>query len=75
GASDLLIVIAAVVIGGTRLFGGSGSVIGALVGSLIMGMLTNGLILMGLDSNQQMVAQGVLLLIAISLTLREPKGA
>lgn len=75
GASDLLIVIAAVVIGGTRLFGGAGSVIGALVGSLIMGMLTNGLILMGLDSNQQMVAQGVLLLIAISLTLREPKGA
>lgn len=75
GASDLLIVIAAVVIGGTRLFGGAGSVVGALVGSLIMGMLTNGLILMGLDSNQQMVAQGVLLLIAISLTLREPKGA
>ncbi|HWV85474.1 MAG TPA: ABC transporter permease [Capillimicrobium sp.] len=75
GVSDLLIVIAAVVIGGTRLFGGAGSVVGALVGSLIMGMLTNGLILMGLDSNQQMVAQGVLLLIAISLTLREPKGA
>jgi ribose transport system permease protein len=73
GESDLLIVIAAVVIGGTRLFGGAGSVIGALVGSLIMGMLTNGLILMGLDSNQQMVAQGVLLLIAISLTLREPR--
>jgi ribose transport system permease protein len=40
-----------------------------------MGMLTNGLILMGLDSNQQMVAQGLLLLVAISLTLREPKGA
>jgi ribose transport system permease protein len=75
GDSDLLIVIAAVVIGGTRLFGGAGSVVGALVGSLIMGMLTNGLILMGLDSNQQMVAQGLLLLIAISLTLREPRGA
>jgi ribose transport system permease protein len=74
GTSDLLIAIAAVVIGGTRLFGGSGSVIGALAGSLIMGMLTNGLILMGLDSNQQMVAQGVLLLLAMSLTLREPKG-
>ena len=39
--------IAAVVIGGTRLFGGEGSVVGALVGSLIMGMLTNGLILCG----------------------------
>jgi ribose transport system permease protein len=45
GEQDLLTVIAAVVIGGTRLFGGEGSVIGALVGSLLMGMLTNGLIL------------------------------
>jgi ribose transport system permease protein len=74
GAQDLLTVIAAVVIGGTRLFGGEGSVIGALVGSLIMGMLTNGLILSGLSSSEQLTAQGVLLLLAISLTLREPRG-
>jgi ribose transport system permease protein len=74
GSSDLLTVIAAVVIGGTRLFGGSGSVVGALVGSLIMGMLNNGLILMGLSSSEQLIAQGILLLLAISLTLREPKG-
>jgi ribose transport system permease protein len=74
GEQDLLTVIAAVVIGGTRLFGGQGSVIGALVGSLIMGMLTNGLILSGLSSSEQMISQGIVLLIAISLTLREPKG-
>jgi ribose transport system permease protein len=74
GSSDLLLVIAAVVIGGTRLFGGSGSVIGALVGSLIMGVLNNGLILAGLSSSEQLIAQGVLLLLAISLTLREPKA-
>jgi len=74
GSSDLLLVIAAVVIGGTRLFGGSGTVVGALVGSLIMGMLNNGLILMGLSSSEQLIAQGVLLLLAISLTLREPKA-
>ena len=73
GEQDLLTVIAAVVIGGTRLFGGEGSVIGALVGSLIMGMLTNGMILSGLSSSAQMVWQGVLLLLAISLTLREPR--
>ena len=72
GESDLLTVIAAVVIGGTRLFGGQGSVIGALLGSLIMGMLTNGLILWGLSASEQLIAQGVLLLAAISLTLREP---
>lgn len=74
GSSDLLLVIAAVVIGGTRLFGGSGSVVGALVGSLIMGMLNNGLILSGLSASNQLIAQGVLLLLAISLTLRERKG-
>ena len=75
GESDLLPVIAAVVIGGTRLFGGAGSVVGALIGSLIMGMLNNGLILMGLSASGQMIAQGVILLVAISLTLREPRGS
>jgi ribose transport system permease protein len=74
GQQDLLTVIAAVVIGGTRLFGGEGSVIGALVGSLIMGMLTNGLILSGLSASQQMISLGAVLLLAISLTLREPRA-
>ena len=73
GEHDLLTVLAAVVIGGTRLFGGVGSVVGALVGSLIMGVLTNGLILWGLSSSEQMMAQGIILLAAISLTLREPR--
>jgi ribose transport system permease protein len=45
GEQDLLTVIAAVVIGGTRLFGGEGDVVGALFGSVLTGMLTNGLIL------------------------------
>jgi ribose transport system permease protein len=74
GEQELFVVIGAGVIGGTRLFGGQGSVIGALLGSLILGTLTNGLILWGLSSSEQMIAQGVLLLIAISLTLREPRG-
>jgi ribose transport system permease protein len=74
GEQDLLVVIAAVVIGGTRLFGGQGSVIGALLGSLMLGTLTNGLILWGFSSSEQLIAQGALLLIAISLTLREPRG-
>ena len=74
GSSDLLLVIASVVIGGTRLYGGSGTVIGALVGSLIMGLLNNGLILSGLSASNQLIAQGALLLLAISLTLREPRA-
>jgi ribose transport system permease protein len=75
GEQDLLTVLAAVVIGGTRIFGGEGSVIGALVGSLIMGMLTNGMVLWGLSPSEQMISRGILLLLAISLTLREPKAA
>jgi ribose transport system permease protein len=74
GQQDLVVVIAAVVIGGTRLFGGEGNVIGALLGSLILGTLTNGLILSGYSSSEQMMAEAVLLLVAISLTLRGPKG-
>jgi ribose transport system permease protein len=74
GEQDLLTVIAAVIIGGTRLFGGEGSVVGALVGSLLLGVLTNGLILWGLSPSEQLVSKGVLLLLAISLTMRQPKG-
>ena len=73
GEGDLLTVIAAVVIGGTRLFGGRGSVIGALFGSLIMGMLNNGLILMGLDVSDQMIARGAIIILAVALSLREPR--
>jgi ribose transport system permease protein len=71
GETDLLTVIAAVVIGGTSLFGGRGSITGAIVGSLLMGTLNNGLILMGLDVPQQMMARGVIILTAVSLSLRE----
>ncbi len=73
GSTDLLTVIAAVVLGGTSLFGGKGSVIGALVGSVILSMLNNGLILAGLTVSEQLIARGALLLLAISLTLRERK--
>ena len=50
GESDLMTVIAAVIVGGTALNGGRGTIPGALVGSLMMGMLSNGLILMGYPS-------------------------
>jgi ribose transport system permease protein len=61
-----------VIVGGTRLNGGSGSMVGALIGSLLMGMLNNGLILMGFEPSDQMVARGLIILIAVALTLREP---
>jgi ribose transport system permease protein len=71
GEADLLTVIAAVVIGGTSLFGGKGSVVGAVIGSLIMGIINNGLILMGLSVAQQMIFQGIIIILAVSLTSRE----
>jgi ribose transport system permease protein len=72
GEGDLLTVIAAVIVGGTRLNGGSGSMVGALIGSLLMGMLNNGLILTGFEPSDQMIARGLIILIAVALTLREP---
>jgi ribose transport system permease protein len=72
GESDLLTVIAAVIVGGTRLTGGVGSILGALIGSWLMGMLNNGLILMGYQPSDQMIARGAIILIAVALTLREP---
>ena len=71
GETDLLTVIAAVIVGGTRLSGGMGTALGALVGSLLMGMLNNGLILMGLDVSGQMMVRGLIILAANALTLRE----
>lgn len=74
GSTDQLTVIAAAVIGGTRLFGGKGSIIGAFIGSLIFGMLSNGLILAGFSDAQQQIARGAIILIAVALTLREAKS-
>ncbi|MEM9577674.1 MAG: ABC transporter permease [Pseudomonadota bacterium] len=71
GESDLMTVIAAVIVGGTALNGGKGSVIGALLGSLMMGMLNNGLILMGLQVSDQMIVRGLIILLAVAISLRE----
>lgn len=70
GETDLMIVIAAVIVGGTALNGGRGSIIGAFIGALLMGMLNNGLILMGLAVSDQMIVRGVIILAAVALSLR-----
>jgi ribose transport system permease protein len=74
GETDLLTVIAATVIGGTSMFGGRGSIIGALVGSLLMGVLNNGLLLMGLSVSEQLIARGVIIIAAVALSLREARS-
>lgn len=74
GESDLMTVIAAAIVGGTSLFGGKGTVVGALIGSLLMSMINNGLILAGLNVSQQMIVRGMIILIAVSLSLRGKKN-
>ncbi|NKQ35471.1 MAG: ABC transporter permease [Chloroflexi bacterium] len=61
--------IAAPVLGGVSLFGGVGSVTGALVGAFILGVLANGLNLMGVPSFYQQVIKGVVLILAVMLDL------
>ncbi|MEE9200334.1 MAG: ABC transporter permease [Candidatus Brocadiales bacterium] len=60
-----LVSIAAVVLGGTSLFGGRGSVIGTIYGALFMGVLENGLLLKGISTFYQWVIKGIVILIAV----------
>ncbi|MDO4632721.1 MAG: ribose ABC transporter permease [Eubacteriales bacterium] len=57
--------IAAVVVGGTSMSGGSGRIGGTLIGVLIIGVLNNGLNLMGVDSNWQYIVKGMVILLAV----------
>lgn len=68
GDGDEMSVIAAVVLGGTAMSGGTGSVIGALVGSILMGVINNGLILGGLTSAQQTIVRGLIIVAAVALS-------
>jgi len=71
GTGDELSVIAAVILGGTSLFGGAGSVVGALFGSLLIGLINNGLILAGLDNSQQQIIRGLIIIVAVALARKK----
>ncbi|MCW2612572.1 MAG: ribose transport system permease protein [Actinomycetota bacterium] len=71
GAGDELSAIAAVILGGTSLFGGSGSVVGTMFGALLIGLINNGLILAGLDTSQQQVVRGGIIILAVALARRK----
>lgn len=68
GDGDEMSVIAAVVLGGTSMSGGTGSVIGALFGSILMGMINNALILANLSSAQQTVVKGAIIVLAVAIS-------
>lgn len=65
GDGNELDAITAVVIGGASLSGGSGSIIGTVVGMLIIGVMTNGLDLLNVSSYYQQVIKGIIILIAV----------
>ncbi len=67
GVAYELEAIAAVVIGGTSLMGGKGSIVGTVVGTLIMGVLTNLFRLRGVDTNVEMMAKAVIIIAAVRL--------
>ena len=67
GSGAEMNVIAAVVLGGTAMSGGTGSAIGAVVGSILIMMINNGLVIGGLGVPQQTLMQGVIIIIAVAL--------
>ena len=64
-------VIAAVILGGTSLFGGRGAIIGTLIGSLIIGIMNNGLVLVGVGSSWQIAVKGAIIILAVAFSKRK----
>ena len=67
GETYELIAIAAVVIGGTSLFGGKGSILGTIVGTLIIGILNNIMGLRGVSKEMQLILLGIIIVVAVKL--------
>jgi fructose transport system permease protein len=74
GQTENLDSITAVVLGGTSLFGGRGSLIGTLIGALIVGVFRNGLTLMGVSSVYQILITGMLVILAVAMDQLSRRG-
>jgi ribose/xylose/arabinose/galactoside ABC-type transport system permease subunit len=75
GGAYVLNSIAVVVVGGTAMTGGAGGVLNTLVGALIMGVIGNGLTVIGVDVYGQQVFLGILVIIAVAVTFDRTKVA
>lgn len=62
-------IIVAIILGGTSLLGGQGSLIGTLIGALILGNLSNGMNLLGIGTVYQFIVEGAVLVVAVVLDL------
>jgi fructose transport system permease protein len=67
GQTENLDAITAVVLGGTSLFGGRGVILGTLIGAVVVGVLRNGLTLMGVSSVYQVLVTGILVILAVTV--------
>lgn len=67
GTSMEIHVIAAVIIGGTSLFGGRGTIFGTVLGALLLSMMTNALVIAGVDFYWQLVVMGAIVVIAVAI--------
>lgn len=67
--------IAAVVLGGTSMLGGKGSISGTVIGVIVIGILKNGMNLLGIDSSWQYVVQGIVILIAVYIDFIKSGGS
>ena len=74
GQTENLDAITAVVLGGTSLFGGRGVILGTLVGAVVVGVLRNGLTLMGVASVYQVLITGILVIAAVAVDQLSRKG-
>ena len=74
GQTENLDAITAVVLGGTSLFGGRGVIIGSLIGAIVVGVLRNGLTLMGVSSVYQVLITGILVILAVTVDQLSRKG-
>lgn len=75
GEAMLLDTVAAVVIGGASLFGGAGTVIGTLIGALIISVLANGLVILRVNPFWQFIAVGIVIIIAVLIDQAREKFA
>jgi fructose transport system permease protein len=75
GQTEALDAITAVVLGGTSLFGGRGLVLGSLMGAIVVGVLRNGLTLMGVSSVYQVLVTGILVILAVAVDQLSRKAA
>jgi ribose/xylose/arabinose/galactoside ABC-type transport system permease subunit len=73
GVGYELDVIASVVLGGTPLTGGMGNIYGTILGAIIMSTIGNGLVIMGVPSEWQLVVKGIILIVAVFVSFERGK--